>query len=135
MASYPIYKLAPGVPARLQAVALRWIGFSVWCSDRMDEDYESIDLSKDPWMLPEGDGVYEAALPLHLAAGFDLGARLAADVLGLSDRQIRDYVTTVGPRDPSSLFPAEAHTRYLLLPPGPGRLWAILLDLRIKDAV
>lgn len=71
MNALPLSALHPTTRARLEALAVEWLGFDPWSFDP--------DLADGTWIDIRGALDFDAVLPLHLGAGFDLGCRLVAE--------------------------------------------------------
>lgn len=123
MNALPLSALHPTTRARLEALAVEWLGLDPWSFDP--------DLADGTWIHIRGALNFEPVLPLHLGAGFDLGVQLAADMLDSDMFSVARYVTGQTHAAPSSLSPT-AMLRYDAIAPGADRLRAILLDLGRK---
>lgn len=92
----PLNDLHHTTRARLETLAVEWLGFDPWDSD----------LSKrisSPWN--PGPPMWDT-LPIGIGAGFDLGVRLVADSFGTHPASVHDYlisgvwdVARYGPQD------------------------------------
>ena len=108
MNTIPLSDLAPTTRARLEALAVEWLGINPW-GDRTP-----------PWRDcgdPAGRG-NPPLLPLDFGAGFDLGVRLYAELEHISvadaHANLRDDPMRIGVETPADRQP-EARLRVMLL--------------------